>query len=360
MYKLLPILTSWRQGSAPIAAELAHLWAMEQVAAGHAHAFGLSENNGLAQIALRSQLFQALAPDIIERVKYLGYHDEQAILVTLWRFWLPFCLQMAEIRKNLDRPLIQGILGGQGTGKTTLTQVCAFILEFLGYSSFGLSLDDLYKTYADRQEMLKTYPRLRWRGPPGTHDIGLGISVLEQVHGQANQGDRPKPILFPQFDKSLQQGAGDRTAPKSVESVDIVFFEGWFVGVRPVNPAIFNQRLEPIVTEADQQFARDSNQRLREYLPLWALLDRLLILYPIDYRFSKQWRMDAERQMKAQGKAGMSDGEIDLFVEYFWKALHPEVFIAPLTQIPQFADGVVEIKADHSVGKIYRPGYRLV
>ncbi|MFA9202077.1 MAG: glycerate kinase, partial [Candidatus Nanopelagicaceae bacterium] len=40
------------------------------------------------------------------------------------------------------------------------------------------------------------------------------------------------------------------------------------------------------------------------------------------------------------------------FVEYFWKALHPELFIKPLTLT---ADLVVEIKSDHTLGRIYRP-----
>lgn len=349
--QLLPILQGWQRGATPIAAELAELWQLEWADSGAAHAFGLNAENGLAQIELRSQFFQELLPAILPLAHSLGLDNEDEILLTLWRFWLPFSLQMAQLRQSLDRPLIQGILGVQGTGKTTLTQVCGVILKALGYSAFALSLDDLYKTYCDREELLKADSRLRWRGPPGTHDIELGLQVLEQ----ACHGDRRQPILFPQFDKSLQAGAGDRLAPKPVSSVDIILFEGWFMGARPVNPAMFNQRLDPIVTEADRQFAQDCNQRLQAYVPLWALLDRLLILHPVDYRLSKVWRREAEQKMKAQGKAGMSDQEVALFVDYFWKALHPEIFITPLTQIPQFTDGVVEIQPNHHLGKIYRP-----
>jgi len=76
----------------------------------------------------------------------------------------------------------------------------------------------------------------------------------------------------------------------------------------------------------------------------------LCVLYSEDYRLSKQWRKEAEHQMIATGKTGMSDQEIDRFVEYFWKALHPELFIKPLTNN---ADLVVEIKCDRSLGKIY-------
>ena len=76
-------------------------------------------------------------------------------------------------------------------------------------------------------------------------------------------------------------------------------------------------------------------------------------------RLSQQWRKEAESKMKAQKKAGMSEEDVEVFVEYFWKALPPEIFIKPLTQIPRFTDApftdvIVEIQSDHSLGKIYR------
>jgi glycerate kinase (EC 2.7.1.31) len=60
------------------------------------------------------------------------------------------------------------------------------ILGKLGYSTVSLSLDDLYKTYADRQQLQKADPRLIWRGPPGTHDLELGIAVLDRLRSAQN------------------------------------------------------------------------------------------------------------------------------------------------------------------------------
>jgi D-glycerate 3-kinase len=42
-------------------------------------------------------------------------------------------------------------------------------------------------------------------------------------------------------------------------------------------------------------------------------------------------------------------------VEYFWRALHPDLFIKPLLQNPNLVDLVVEINCDRSIGKIYCP-----
>lgn len=50
--------------------------------------------------------------------------------------------------------------------------------------------------------------------------------------------------------------------------------------------------------------------------------------------------------MIATGKPGMSESEVKEFVNYFWRSLHPELFITPLTQNPELTDLVVEISPD--------------
>lgn len=278
--------------------------------------------------------------------------SQTKILLSLNNLWLPLALQLATCRQQMNRAFIQGILGGQGTGKTTLAAVLSLILAQLGYRTLTLSLDDLYKTYAERQRLQQSDPRLIWRGPPGTHDIELGRELLDQLRSPHQN----EPILVPRFDKSAWGGAGDRTTLERVEGIDLVLFEGWFVGVRPIDPAIFDAPTPaPIATADDRAFARDMNEQLQNYVSLWKRLDRLMVLYPVDYHLSQQWRRQAEHQMIAAGKSGMTDLQLDQFVEYFWKSLHPELFITPLTRNPRYVDLVVEINPDHSMGAIYRP-----
>lgn len=270
----------------------------------------------------------------------------------LWLLWLPLAEQLALWRKSLDRPLVQGILGVQGTGKTTLTLILAEILRSMDLQVCCFSIDDLYKTYAERQQLQQIDPRFRWRGPPGTHDLDLGLRVLTQLR-------RAKfPVAIPRFDKAAHNGAGERTEPELVAAADVVLFEGWFVGVRPIDPQIFDTAPAPIETEADRAFAREVNSRLVNYLPLWQQLDRLIVLYPSDYRLSQQWRRQAEQQMKATGKTGMSDAEIDEFVTYFWRSLHPDLFIRPLLHNPEHVDLVIEIDREHRPSAIYRPAHK--
>jgi D-glycerate 3-kinase len=310
-----------------------------------AQAFGIKAENVSSQVQRRAELLRAVYPAFCEFSQRLGGQPHD-YLNTLWELWLPLALDLVTHRQSLQHPLVQGILGGQGTGKTTLGAVLTLILQHLGYQTLSLSLDDLYKTYIDRLQLQLQDPRLIWRGPPGTHDVELGIQVLDQLR----QPIPGQPILIPRFDKSLHHGAGDRIAPDSVSDIDIILFEGWFVGVQPIDPALFATAPPPILTETDRAFAREMNTQLHHYLPLWERCDRLIVLAPVDYRLSKQWRLQAEQQMIASGKSGMSEAEIDAFVDYFWRALHPELFIPPLLQQ---ADLVIEIQPDHSPSAVY-------
>lgn len=314
-----------------------------------ATAFGITPTNVEEVIKERSHLFQAVLPAFNHFCQTNLHISPEKMLPVLWDLWLPLGMRIAAQHQQLQRPFIQGILGSQGTGKTTMSLVLKLILQQLGYRTLSLSLDDLYKTYSDRLALLQQDPRLIWRGPPGTHDIDLGLDVLEQIR----QGKTP--VTVPRFDKSVHAGAGDRTTPDIIEAVDIVIFEGWFVGVRPVDQSVFNCAPPPIVTDEDKAFARDMNHQLTEYLPLWEKLDSLILLYPTDYRCSLEWRKQAEQKMIAAGKSGMTDTQIEEFVKYFWRSLHPELFIKPLSQSAQIVDLVVEINPDHSFGKVYKP-----
>lgn len=274
---------------------------------------------------------------------------ESEVRPLLEQYWLPLAEAIATQHQTLNRPLIQGVLGGQGTGKTTICLILKTILKIWGIRAESLSIDDLYKTYAERQALQSRDPRLIWRGPPGTHDVDLGLSVIDQVLNQA------PTIHLPQFDKYLHEGQGDRVQAKLIEPIDVLFFEGWFVGARSIDAQNFDRAPEPIITETDRLFARDMNEALKAYKPLWDQLDSLLILHPIDYRFSLEWRWEAESKAIAQGKTGMSQSEITDFVHYFWKALHPDLFIKPLIHNPQWVNYILDIDANHRPVKLYSP-----
>jgi D-glycerate 3-kinase len=348
------ILHRW-QSSSRSAADFDRLTCWELADNLRSRAFNITPDSAADVVRHKTDLFFSLLDEL-----HTFPVKSSIFLETLWNLWLPLAMQLSTEKQSLNRALIQGILGVQGTGKTTLCQILRLILGKLGYSTVSLSLDDLYKTYADRQNLQQADPRLIWRGPPGTHDIDLGISVLDKLRadrtGELAAFDSQK-IEIPRFEKSAWGGAGDRSQSELISGADIVLFEGWFVGVNPVADRRLNEFLAappfPISTEGDCQFARDMNAKLHDYLPLWNRLDRLMVLYPRDYRLSQVWRNQAEREMMAAGKSGMSESEINRFVEYFWKALHPELYIQSMLE-GDGVDLVVEILGDRAIGKICR------
>lgn len=352
MREIEEMLRRWSEGNKPTEAEKQKLLAAELNDRARMKAFGIDEASIQAEIEERSQLFFQVHSQIQQLCQSFGFTTSDYIFYRLWTLWLPLARQIAREKEQLSRTLIQGILGGQGTGKTTLATITRTILAHLGFTSVAISIDDLYKTYEARQTLQQQDPRLIWRGPPGTHDVELGIEILDQFL----QPNRVEPILVPRFDKSAFNGAGDRTQPEETPCVDIVVFEGWFVGTRPVEISVFDTPLHPINTPEDKLFALDNNDRLKAYLPLWSKLDRLIVLCPVDYRLSQQWRKEAEQKMIATGKTGMTEAEIEKFVEYYWKSLHPKLFIKPLITNPGWSDMVIEINADHSCGRVYTPG----
>lgn len=310
-----------------------------------AKVFNITKDNVADVVKGRSHLLQLVFPFVQEFCQTNLQISTEAMLQVLWDLWLPLATQIATNHQSLGRPFIQGILGGQGTGKTTLCQILSLILQHLEYKTLCLSIDDLYKTYSDRLALQKQDPRLIWRGPPGTHDVDLGINLLDQIRQRQN------PVTVPRFDKSAFDGAGDRTTPDIVNNIDIVLFEGWFVGVLPIEPQLFATAPPPITTEEDRIFSRDMNHQLHTYLPLWQRLDSLIAISPRDYRYSLQWRKQAERKMIATGKSGMAEAQIEEFVNYFWRALHPELFIQPLLTSAN-VDFVIQIETDHSFATI--------
>ncbi|MBD2242502.1 glycerate kinase [Nostoc sp. FACHB-888] len=343
---------SWWLGEILVNDELGETWQQQAKEAAladrlRAKAFGITPDNVDEVIERRSHLLKSVFPAFSQFCQTTLQIEPKEMLQVLWDLWLPLGIKLASHRQQLERPLIQGILGGQGTGKTTMSKVLSLILNQLGYRSVSLSLDDLYKTYSDRLVLTQQDPRLIWRGPPGTHDVDLGLNVLDRIRQLQSS------VMVPRFDKSAFGGAGDRTTPEMVTGVDIVLFEGWFVGVRPINADVFDTAPPPILTDEDRAFARDMNLRLHNYLPLWERLDSLIVLYPTDYRCSLEWRKQAEQQMIAAGKSGMSNAEIEQFVNYFWRSLHPELFIKPLVKDATVVDLVIEIHTDHSFGAVY-------
>ncbi len=209
------------------------------------------------------------------------------------------------------RPLIFGLNGPQGSGKTTATAAAVALLRNQNsLHGITVSIDDFYLTRAEQMLLAQRHPQnpyLQQRGYPGTHDISLGCETLSKLKAI---NDVPEPVALPRYDKSAHDGEGDRLPhsewPIVTTPLDFVILEGWCLGFTPVPE---NQISEKSLTEI--------NQLLRAYAKWHVYFDAFIQLKASDIRYTIDWRIEAEQKMRAQGKAGMSDERIRAYIEKF-------------------------------------------
>lgn len=143
----------------------------------------------------------------------------------------PLALSLYQASQHTDQPLVVGIHGAQGTGKSTLTDFLRTILAHrYQCPTASLSLDDIYHTRATREALAQeVHPLLLTRGVPGTHDLALGLDVLDTLTA-ANAGSRtPLPV----FNKAIDDREPEDQWPLFIGRPQIILLEGWCLGALP-------------------------------------------------------------------------------------------------------------------------------
>ncbi|KAL6305244.1 P-loop containing nucleoside triphosphate hydrolase protein [Sparassis latifolia] len=231
-------------------------------------------------------------------------------------------------------PLLVGVQGPQGSGKTFLTSRLRHELSSPPHALAVavLSIDDLYLPHAGLAALASAHPQnglLRGRGQPGTHDVPLGAEILESLR-RINDGGGA--VNIPRFDKSLFGGEGDRAGSTLVSPpIDVVVLEGWCVGFYPISAEEIDRRWAlPVQGLGEDFFVRrgfrkedvvDVNERLKEYVAWWECLHVFIQINPADahpYEFIYRWRLQQEHHMKSlNGGKGMTDQQVESFVDRY-------------------------------------------
>ena len=148
-----------------------------------------------------------------------------------------------------EMPLVLGINGAQGTGKSTLGYILKLILEEeFDLKTARLSIDDVYYRRTERQALAETvHPLMATRGVPGTHDLSFAQEILDQLM-QAGDDDN---IRLPRFDKGVDDRAPHVTWPTFIGRPDVIVLEGWVVGTPPQTESELVQPVNALEAEAD-------------------------------------------------------------------------------------------------------------
>jgi len=250
--------------------------------------------------------------------------------------WQPLADRIASEGK---RPLVVGINGAQGSGKTTL---CRFLEELLyqrRLRTMTLSLDDLYLTKAERLTLAQDeHPLFATRGVPGTHDVALGEAILDELRAG-------RTTTLPRFDKA----ADDRAAEGKIAEgpVDVILFEGWCVGAVPQPAAALRDPVNRLEADEDPDgsWRREVNRRLAtDYAELFARIDLLVMLKVESFEAVRANRRLQEQKLAARDPAGaalMDDTALDRFLMYYERLTR-----WMLQEMPARADVLIPIGPD--------------
>lgn len=246
-------------------------------------------------------------------------------------------------QKQSPRPIILGITGLQGSGKSTwAAKVVELLASQHGLHSITVSLDDFYHTHDGliaRRDQDPSNGLYRTRGQPGTHDQQLAHDTLEALRSWDEE--RTQGVEIPAFDKSRFHGEGDRTPrhtwPRCSSKPDVVVFEGWCVGFRALSSSTLQSKhgaadsssRDPspdcILTLPDHDLSHLQivNQYLSEYNDSFMgpqHFDFFLHLDTHDLRNVYRWRLQQEHAMWKVKGAGMSDDDVRAFVRGYMPA----------------------------------------
>jgi D-glycerate 3-kinase len=264
-------------------------------------------------------------------------------------FFFPLAQQIEKQSFIHSAPLFLGINGAQGTGKSTLAALLKCMLESGTDKQCAiLSIDDLYFTQAKRKQLAENiHPLLKVRGVPGTHDIELGLSIIDQLLTT----NPTLPIALPYFNKAIDDRMPHSQWPHQTLPVDILILEGWCVGARPQLPENLLQPINSLEDEQDKNciWRNFVNQELAtQYQQLFDKLDALIMLKAPSMEAIEDWRWLQEQKLiaatKGQGQGLMSQEQVKYFIQHY-ERLTRHI----LEEMPARADLVFHLNNDHQI-----------
>ncbi len=254
-------------------------------------------------------------------------------------FSLPLLAHAQQRFRHNGRPVVIGLNGPVGAGKSTLARQLLQLAPRFGLRLAVASIDDAYRPLHERRQRLDGNPFGVSRVPPGSHDIPL---LLEAI-GRWRDGSSLK---LPRFNKTLAGGEGERDG-WSEHTADVLVLEGWLIGCRALSESTLEQSLRQGETTdgatgvswltpsaQERAWIPRWNTNLRAYEGLWDQLEGLWMLRPVAWTLPRRWRAQAEARQRRAGGGWLKPAALDALVRSSLVSLPPELYQDPLLTSP--------------------------
>ncbi|WP_334049996.1 kinase [Alteromonas gracilis] len=251
---------------------------------------------------------------------FLTTHQLPSSYAEIAQQWFkPLCERLVEHQKGASRPLIVGINGSQGSGKSTLTSfIEAYLSSVHGKRVVSLSIDDFYFDQSQRNALaIKVHPLLKTRGVPGTHDVTLALNTFRSL-------DKGARTLLPRFNKATDNPFPQEQWPVIEVKPDFIILEGWCVGATPQSNSEIKKPINHLEEVEDPLAIWRSfvNTELAgDYQTLFEKIDYRIMLKAPSFDCVYQWRLEQEHKLAAKAleerDGVMSDEEVANFVQHY-------------------------------------------
>ena len=274
------------------------------------------------------------------------FHDK---LGQLNKFYLPICKKINQDYIKNKKIKIIGLTGGQGAGKTTITQIIKLILETkYNLSVVYFSIDDFYKKLSERKKMSKKVNQLfRTRGVPGTHNTTLIKKIFTNLTKK-----NFKPLIIPLFDKSRDDRFPKEKWQKIKKRPEIIIFEGWCVGAMPQKKKNLLKPINTLERKQDLNLkwrSRVNNELKNAYKKIFSKIDMLIFLKVPSFDCVYKWRLLQENklQLTSKGRKTMTPLQVSKFIMHYER-----ITMQMLKDLSNKAYAVLFLDKQHRFNKI--------
>ena len=269
----------------------------------------------------------------------------------LRKIYIPISFWIENQYKKKGETLFLGFSGGQGSGKTTVTEILKIILKkFFKRKVHVSSIDDFYKTSDDRNKMSnETHPLFKTRGVPGTHDINLIKKFFNILKKR-----KFKKIKLPKFKKAEYNRLKKKYWFNIKKKPEIVILEGWCVGAKPQSNSLIKRPINILekYEDKDLKWRKYVNEKLKkEYKKIFAMIDYFIFLKVPNFKMVFKWRFLQENKLRKKShykKKIMSYSAIKRFIMFYQR-----ITLQMIKDISKSASIVMLLNKNHEIKKVF-------